>query len=263
MSIHDDFGNRMKAYEKNAKNTLMKRTPVAIRIDGRAFHTFTKGLIKPFDLILTETMQQTMKYLCENIQGCVFGYTQSDEITLILIDYQTLTTSAWFDNEVQKICSISASMATMIFNKIFMEKANDFIDNYYESWNHSNEADRYVETLCEAMSKGAMFDSRCFNIPKEEVCNLIYWRQLDAIKNSIQMIGRKYFTEKELYKKNCNMIKEMLLNKDIYFETFPINLQRGTSCIKIDNKWVLDEKMPILKNKDREYVEKYIIIGEC
>ena len=118
MSVHDDLGTRMKEfYEQVPKTRLVRRMPAAIRIDGKAFHTFTKGFRKPFDDILIKTMQETTKYLCENIQGCVLGYTQSDEITLILVDYQKLTSSAWFDYEVQKLCSISASMATIAFNK--------------------------------------------------------------------------------------------------------------------------------------------------
>jgi tRNA(His) 5'-end guanylyltransferase len=127
MPIHDDLGTRMKTfYEEVPKTRLTRRTPVAIRIDGKAFHTFTRGFDKPFDEVLGNAMVATMKYLCENIQGCVFGYTQSDEITLILIDYQKLTSSAWFDYEVQKICSIAASMATMEFNRQFNEEANEW-----------------------------------------------------------------------------------------------------------------------------------------
>lgn len=114
MNLNDSMGTRMKEYYKAVPKTkLMRRTPVAIRVDGKSFHTFTRGFQKPFDMILMKSMQETMKYLCKNIQGCVLGYTQSDEITLVLIDYQTLTTDAWFDYEVQKLCSVSASMATM------------------------------------------------------------------------------------------------------------------------------------------------------
>ena len=152
MPVRDDLGTRMKKfYEEVPKYKLYRRTPVAIRIDGKAFHTFTKGFEKPFDAILMTAMQNTMKYLCENIQGCVLGYTQSDEITLILVDYQTLTTDAWFDYEIQKICSISASMATMAFNKFF-----------YDSLPADSEcADIYYK----ALEKGAMFDARVFSIP--------------------------------------------------------------------------------------------------
>lgn len=120
MSFNDELGTRMKTnYEKIPQIKLMRRTPVAIRLDGRSFHTFTRGFKRPFDPILISSMQKTMKYLCENIQGCVLGYTQSDEITLILQDYKTHETEAWFNYEVQKMCSISASMATMAFNKEF------------------------------------------------------------------------------------------------------------------------------------------------
>ncbi len=125
MPVHDELGKRMKTfYEEIPKTKLMRRVPVAIRIDGKAFHTFTKGFQKPFDEVLIKSMQDTMKYLCENIQGCVLGYTQSDEITLILVDYKKLTSSAWFDYEVQKVCSIAASMATIAFNKYFSENIN-------------------------------------------------------------------------------------------------------------------------------------------
>ena len=120
MPVNDDLGKRMKEYyEGIPKTKLMRRTPVALRLDGKAFHTFTKGFKKPFDDVLIKTMQETAKFLCENIQGTVMAYTQSDEITLILVDYKKLDTSAWFDYKVQKMCSIAASMATMAFNKIF------------------------------------------------------------------------------------------------------------------------------------------------
>lgn len=120
MSVNNALGTRMKSYyEEIPKTKLMRRTPVAIRIDGKAFHIFTRGFEKPFDKVLVKSMQDTMQYLCENIQGCVLGYTQSDEITLILVDYKRLNSSAWFDYEVQKMCSIAASMATMAFNKAF------------------------------------------------------------------------------------------------------------------------------------------------
>ena len=127
MPTRDDLGTRMKTfYEEIPKTKLMRRCPVAIRIDGKAFHTFTRGFNKPFDEVLIESMQETMKYLCENIQGCVLGYTQSDEITLILVDYKKLNSSAWFDYEVQKMCSIAASMATMAFNRFFMYEYEEF-----------------------------------------------------------------------------------------------------------------------------------------
>ena len=116
---YDSLGDRMKGYENIARNYLTCRIPTIIRVDGKAFHTFTRGMEKPFDRILMTTMQNTMKYLCENIQGCVFGYTQSDEITLVLTDYATITTDAWFGYNIQKMCSVSASMATLAFSNAY------------------------------------------------------------------------------------------------------------------------------------------------
>ena len=112
MPVNDDLGRRMKEYyEQIPKIKLMRRMPVIIRIDGRSFHSFTKNFVRPFDDVLIKSMQETMKHLCENIQGCVLGYQQSDEISLVLVDYKSLNSSAFFDYEVQKICSITASMA--------------------------------------------------------------------------------------------------------------------------------------------------------
>ena len=278
MPVRDDFGIRMKEfYEQIPKTKLMRRTPVAIRIDGKAFHTFTRGFRKPFDHILIKTMQETTKYLCENIQGCVLGYTQSDEITLILVDYQKLTSSAWFDYEVQKLCSISASMATIAFNKFFENNVDDYRFRKWDGVSKYEEGtEEYIKTLLKAVEKGAMFDARCFNIPKEEVTNLIYWRQLDATRNSIQMVGQANFSHKELQNKTCNMIQDMLHEqKGINWNDYPTVCKRGTSVIytnyqnpqsltdeDIIKGWKIDTEMPILKGEDRAYVDDLVYIGE-
>lgn len=291
MPIRDDLGTRMKVfYENIPKTRLMRRTPVAIRLDGKAFHTFTRGFQKPFDFVLMDAMQKTMKYLCENIQGCVFGYTQSDEITLILVDYQKFTSDAWFDYEVQKLTSVSASMATMAFNKYFSENVEDVIK--YNS-THDSLVERkkgLLDNYISAVEKGACFDARCFNIPKEEVTNLIYWRQLDATRNSIQMVGQANFSHDELQNKTCDMIQDMLMTKyGINWNNFTIPCKRGTACIRVGAKvtenikrepqpfgedkitttiieerpiWIIDRNMPILKGEDRKYVDDLIYIGE-
>lgn len=270
MPVHDELGKRMKEYyEAIPKTKLMRRTPVAIRIDGKAFHTFTRGFKKPFDRLLMNTMQATMKYLCENIQGCVFGYTQSDEITLILCDYQTLTTAAWFDYNVQKICSIAASMATMAFNKFFAKEVDEF--GYYQ------DDDPIFEVYQKALEMGAMFDARCFNIPKEEVANLIYWRQLDATRNSIQMVGQANFSHRQLEGKSCNDIQNMLLTeKNINWNDYLVDCKRGAACRRVESvvqknvslitgdivevmgkAWEIDHNMPILKD-DWDYINREI-----
>lgn len=272
MPVHDDLGIRMKEfYEKPARTKLTRRIPVAIRIDGKAFHTFTRGFQKPFDKVLMDSMQATMKYLCENIQGCVFGYCQSDEITLILVDYKKLTSSAWFDYEVQKLCSIAASMATMAFNKEFSKNIFRWLNSQPFNKPDFDLGANYLK----AEEKGAMFDARCFNIPKEEVTNLIYWRQLDATRNSIQMVGHANFSQKELHGKSCNDIQDMLmLQKGINWNDFPVDCKRGAACIKTSTEvniagtidtitsWKIDREMPILKGADRKYVDDLVFIGE-
>ena len=249
-------------------------------MDG--FMMFKKALQKHFDEVLIKSMQETMKYLCENIQGCVLGYTQSDEITLILVDYKKLTSSAWFDYEVQKICSIAASMATMAFNKFFANNVGDYCTYTYEREDNSHE--EYEHILSLAIDKGAMFDCRCFNIPKEEVTNLIYWRQLDASRNSIQMVGQANFSHKELQNKSCNEIQDMLMTqKGINWNDLPIYQKRGSCCVrnkiilfrgsimetaqlrdtsKSENEWIIDTEIPIFKNEGREYIDRLIYIGE-
>lgn len=280
MPAYDDLGTRMKAfYENIPKTKLMRRTPVAIRIDGKAFHTFTKGFQKPFDEVLIKSMQDTMKYLCENIQGCVLGYTQSDEITLILVDYKKFTSSVWFDYEVQKVCSIAASMATIAFNKYFSENINSeycvFDDELLDGDFNPNYKNEYLidlyTTHIKASYKGAMFDARCFNIPKEEVTNLIYWRQLDATRNSIQMVGQANFSYKELQNKSCDQIQDMLMTqKGINWNDIPSYQKHGSCCIKeeyrfndsLRSRWIIDNDIPIFKGDNRKYIEDMIYVGE-
>ena len=271
MPVNNEIGKRMKEYYENIPKTkLMRRAPVIIRTDGRSFHSFTKGFNRPFDEILMKSMQETMKYLCENIQGCVLGYTQSDEISLLLVDYKNLNSSAWFDYEVQKICSIAASMATMAFNKSFTKNAEEFMTDCAASYEMEGLCGKGTEEykLCEvyqkAIEKGAMFDARCFNIPKEEVTNYFYWRQLDAIRNSIQMVGQAHFPHNILQYKTCEDIKDMLYIKDeIVWELLPTYKQRGSCCIKQDyiyenilrKQWVIDNNIPLFKDEGRDYIE--------
>jgi tRNA(His) 5'-end guanylyltransferase len=269
MPVRDDLGTRMKEfYETIPKTRLMRRCPVAIRIDGKAFHTFTRGFKKPFDEVLVKAMQDTMKYLCENIQGCVFGYTQSDEITLILLDYQTLDTDAWFGYEVQKMCSIAASMATMAFNKYFYAEVLEWYNKPHRHLGLPEEQQTVSQLRIyqKAAEKGAMFDARVFNIPKEEVTNLVYWRQLDAARNSVQMVGQANFSHNELQGKSCNMIQDMLMiQKEINWNDFPAYLKRGSCCVRDLGGvagWSVDLDMPMLKGDGRKYLDELIFIGE-
>ena len=287
-----DLANRMKEYEKRNQYYLQKRTPVAIRVDGRSFHTFTKGFKRPFDDILMKSMQETAKYMCENMGNAKLAYVQSDEITIILVDYDTLETDCWFNYRTDKLCSISASMATMAFNRVFVKNVDEWGRLTFPNWDEggtNEEVDvdllKLNDAYQRAIGKGAMFDARCFNIPKEEVTNLIYWRQLDATRNSIQMVGQANFSHKELQNKSCNDIQDMLHEqKGINWNDYPTVCKRGTACIKnrkiieyldefkvtaklidstkTENSWIIDTEMPILKGEDRTYIDDLIYIGE-
>ena len=252
--MYASLGDRMKGYEHITRYYLTRRTPVIIRIDGKGFHSFTKGFNKPFDDILKNAMHNTMKELCENVEGCVIGYTQSDEISLVLCDYQKIDTEPWFGNGLLKICSVTASIATSAFNKHFRNAVQGIVDNVY----------------MQRIDK-ANFDSRAFNIPKDEVNNYMIWRQQDAIRNSIEATAQAYFSQKQLCGVNCSMALEMLLTeKNIEWHSFPLSLQRGVCCIRkpviinkgTDNevqrmKWMLDTEIPVF-SENRAYVEDCI-----
>lgn len=255
----DSLGDRMKGYENINRNYLTGRMPVIIRIDGKAFHSFTRGCAKPFDYVIMKSMWETAKFLCENIQGCKTAYVQSDEISLLLNNYETLDTCAWFDNNIQKMVSVSASMATLAFNKAFHQY-------FYAAEGFSAEQmNLYSKKLYTAM-----FDSRVFILPKEEVCNYFIWRQQDATKNSISMIARSFFSDKQLHGKNGNQMQEMIFQESgKNFNDYPVCEKRGICVVKETymvgeaqrNRWVVDMNIPIF-TQDREYIEKFIKVKE-
>jgi tRNA(His) 5'-end guanylyltransferase len=275
MANKDSLSDRMKCYENVTRNYLTRRAPAIIRVDGKAFHSFTRGFKKPFDGIFVKSMQETMKYLCENIQGCVLGYTQSDEITLVIIDYEKIESCAWFDNNIQKMASISASMATLAFNKYFSANVYKYIEDYKKEHQliFIEEDNKYYNTLIDAIKKGAMFDSRVFTLPKEEVINCVIWRQQDATRNSINSVGQANFSHKQLQNKSCNDVQDMLMSeKGINWNDYTTTLKRGSCCIKmpqkindgtkqeyIRNKWIIDNEIPIF-TQDREYINSRIFV---
>lgn len=268
----DSLGDRMKTYENVTRTYLTRRTPVIIRLDGCHFHTFTRGMDKPYDEVFCKSMQDTMKFLCENIQNCVLGYTQSDEITLVLCDYKKITTAAWFDDNIQKMCSVSASLATLAFNRVFAENAQEAMyDCCYDFLNgnigdevlsnRQDDYDRYSDYLRTKTNK-ATFDSRVFNLPISEVCNCLIWRQQDATRNSIQGLGQKYFSHKQLEGKNNSQIQDMLmLEKGVNWNDIPTKFKRGSCCIKTNEGWIIDNEIPIF-TQDRDYIESRIVFEE-
>ena len=277
----DSLGDRMKQYEGIPKTSLMRRNPVIIRIDGKAFHTFTRGFQRPFDDILIESMQETMKYLCENIENVKCSYQQSDEISLLLIDYGDDGTQAWFNKNLQKMCSIAASMATLAFNRAFDERVEqeymsleaEAMFPSYPDTGYIKEWENIYKAHEKAFLKGAMFDARCFSIPKEEVCNYFLWRQNDCTRNSIQMVGQANFSHKELQNKSCNEIQDMLMiEKNINWNDFETVKKRGSCCTKTGKHtvvntqtgeqverlvWEIDKEIPIF-TQDRNYVERFV-----
>ena len=265
MPVNDDLGTRMKEYERRNQYWLQRRTPVIIRVDGKAFHSFTRGFQKPFDEVFGNAMVRTMEYMCQNIQNAIFGYVESDEITIVLVDYAKLDTDSWFGYRTDKLCSIAASMATMAFNKYFAEEVEKwFFDNIdfpsiFAESEIKPEDEKLSITYQNALIKGAMFDARCFNIPKEEVCNCIYWRQLDAARNSVQMVGQANFSHNELQGCSCNVIQDMLHEqRGINWNDYETRWKRGVAWTK---EIGVDWDMPILKGDDRKYVDDLIFIG--
>jgi tRNA(His) 5'-end guanylyltransferase len=262
------LGTRMKEYEAVSKNHLMRRTPVVIRLDGKAFHTFTRGLNKPFDSDFVTMMQQTMLHLCENIQGCVLGYTQSDEITLVLVDYQNRDSCAWFDNQVQKIASISASMATLYFNRELSEMLRDLEEDLAAADYSLPQAHMY-ETNSKKYDKWydkeyrAVFDSRVFNLPQYEVINNLIWRQQDATRNSINSVAQSLFSHKELQGiSSKDLQNKMLTERDVNWNDYPTHLKRGCCAIKdSEGKWVLDINIPIF-TEDRNYIDRLVFLED-
>ena len=251
--IADKIGDRFKEYYENRSKTyLTRRTAVIIRIDGCHFHTFCRGLQKPFDPIFIKTMQETTKSLCENIQGCKIGYVESDEISLLLTDYDTLQTDAWFDYSVQKICSVSASMATIFFNKYWQKNITKTTDK------------EYYEVLKKKSELGAYFDARAFNLPKEEVANYFIWRQNDATRNSIQSLAQANFSQKQIHSLNNSQLQDKLHEeKGINWNDCKTVEKRGSCVIHVFDKsinrsrWIVDEEIPVF-TQNRDYIENIL-----
>lgn len=275
MPVYTDLDIRMKGYEKVTDQKLIRRMPVIIRLDGRRFHSFTRGFKRPFDDILIDSMQKTALYLCKNIQNCVLAYTQSDEISLLLIDYKDFDTQTWFDNRIQKIVSTSAALATIRFKEVFENNIEKFGYKNIPDWDmggtnkwltEQQQKDltyiNYLSNAIEIKYKG--FDSRCFNLSKDEVANYFFWRQQDCIRNSIQMVGQANFSQKELQNKSTADIKEMLHEqKNIDFDNdFSIVKQRGSCAYGYDYHWFIDNHIPTFKKEGREYIDRLVYVGE-
>lgn len=232
------LGDRMKGYESVSRTKLIRRTPVIIRIDGKAFHTWTRSLVdvntSPFSGYMNRAMTWTCQQLVNNIQNAKIAYTQSDEISILLNDWGKIATDQWFDGNIQKIVSVSASIATAAFN-------------------HFNQENNPSLPL-------AYFDSRAFALPKEEVANYFIWRQQDATRNSVQMLGRFYFSHKEMHQKSVSDVQDMLmLTHDVNWNNIDTWMKRGSCVVPSKQEYNLgvDLDIPIF-TQDRDYIEKHL-----
>lgn len=271
--MNDSLGDRMKTYEDVTRFYLPRRTHTIIRLDGCHFHTYTKKLKKPFDFDLIEDLDSAVLETLPNIQNAKFAYIQSDEVSILLTDFAEINTESWFSNNIQKMASVSASILTANFNKERVTRQTEYaLENNLDF----TENDRWPL---------AIFDSRVFTIPQAiEVENYFIWRQQDCSRNSISMVAQSLYSHKELQNKNSKEMQELIFQKGVNWNDYPINLKRGRIIKKVQekidtskliweannkikikepqediyrNRWVVDNEIPIF-TQDREYLKNLI-----
>lgn len=176
MSLED----RMKRYEAATHFVATPRMPLMIRVDGRAFHTFTRGMDRPFDQRMMDAMDYAAMRVASDMQGFKVAYIQSDEVTFGITDYDRIESQGWFDYDLSKVISLSAAMMSVNFA-------------------------RYLGTDCDPV-----FDARAFPVPASDVSNAFLWRAKDWERNSLQMYARSFFSHKQLHGKKRDQIHEML-----------------------------------------------------
>ncbi len=243
------ISERHKEYENITRIYLMRRGYTICRVDGRHFSTETKGLKKPFDEGFIEDMNTTAKALCHGIQGAKFAFVQSDEISIFICDYDTLDTDAWFQNNIQKMCSISASIATKTFNqerikRIISEKTSN------TKWEDVN-SDVFLQHIEQCIYLGGKheFDSRIWQVPsKQEVINAFIFRQQDCTRNSIQMAASSFYSQKQMHGKNTNILQDMLMEKGVNWNNYPIGQKRGRVIMK-ENYEMKDGIKPVTRSR--------------
>lgn len=240
MTTKDSLGDRMKMYESAPRMQLPRRMPVIFRIDGRAFHTYTRGLERPFDPRLHWAMNKTAIELCTQIQGAQLGYVQSDEISILVHNYKRFASSAWFDNSIQKMVSVAAGIASSTFTCLSTEIFGE--------------------------PKAAAFDARCFVIPEAEVCNYFIWRQQDTIRNSVQMMARAKFSHKACDNKSVPALIGMLHDVGIEWDDADWAHRYGRAIV---NRTDLGQEHPHwhadpapLFTAEREFINRLLVQEE-
>lgn len=226
------MGDRFKDYERVSDHYLTRRQPVVARIDGRSFHTFTRKFARPYDWEFAAAMNFASIELCREVQGCKLAYVQSDEINLLLTDYEEIATEAWFGNRLNKMVSIGASIASIMFTDS-------------------------IRVLKDDTSLVGMFDARFFNIPENDTTNYFVWRQKDAERNSLQMLAQSNFSHKSLQGLNSSALQEKLFTeKGVNYNDIDPYQKRGAIVIKREGSWKI-EPAPIF-SQNREIIEDLI-----
>jgi tRNA(His) guanylyltransferase len=267
----DSLGDRMKRYESVSRYTLPRRTYTLIRVDGRAFHTFTKGLIRPYDSNLMDAMDTAAIRLCEEVAGAKFAFVQSDEISLLATDFTDIKTEPWFDGVVQKCASITASIVTAAFNY-------EIAKQYFSRLHDSNDP-ALPHHLLSKKTPVATFDSRVFQVPDfVEVENYFVWRQKDAIRNSVSMLAQHYASHKQLHGKNQSAQHEVIHAAGDNWANHPNGFKNGRVIrksgvqewgkelgqqpspenFKVGN-WFVDDNTPVF-TQNREYLRSLVPI---
>ncbi len=231
---YDALSTRMKEqYENRTRYFLPRRTYTILRLDGCHFHTYTRGLNRPFDEGLMEDMKNAVIATVGQLQGVGFAYTQSDEISILLTDFEKNTTDAWFNGNIQKICSVAASILTSEFNRFRLIRELGI-----------ESGDKYKNKAL------ATFDCRAFTIPdRVEVANYFRWRQQDCIRNSVSMVAQYHYSHKELHGKSQSDMHEMLHQKGVNWATNYFDSEKNGQFIFRQNFYRENNGEPITYSK--------------
>jgi tRNA(His) guanylyltransferase len=235
--MFDSLGDRMKSYEAALDLTLLPRSPVIVRVDGRAFHSWTRGMMRPFDPTLIGWMDSAAVALCEELQTAQLAYVQSDEISVLLHGYKRHESQPLFGNRLQKLCSVAASVA--------------------------------AAEMTAVSGRRAYFDARAFVLPEAEVTNYFLWRQNDASRNSLQMLARSLASHKECDGLGQAELQELCFSRGQNWNDLSVSLKRGRCAVRntferegaIRHMWSIDNEIPIWRGDGRACSRRSITKG--
>lgn len=248
--MKDEFGNRMKKFEKKSVGMVDSNMPVFVRLDGKAFHTWTRGFDKPFDERLNQIFQYATRMTCEEVGQVIMAYSQSDEVTFLLDGWKRPESQIYFGGKIQKIVSVMSSVFTAYFN-------NNGI----------------MESLRDIKNSLAFFDARVWNVPEHEIENVFIWRQMDVRRNSVSGLGQSLYSHKELHKKSSKEIQHMCYNEKGMDWNDLSNIQKWGFVVRkryynasmgdgevIRSEWIVDEHIPYFVD-NRQYLKDIIYEG--